>query len=88
MASTFGAPIPMITPEDVKPVPPTGYRSLNARTSFFFCFAPRHRAGHGHAPDRHRFGVPLGHSGREQAVFRRRQADKVTLPKGIPEERF
>jgi hypothetical protein len=32
----FETPIPMITPEGVKPFPPTGYRQLNARTSFFY----------------------------------------------------
>jgi len=32
----FETPIPMITPEGVKPFPPTGYRQLDARTSFFY----------------------------------------------------
>ena len=34
--SEFETPIPMITREGVKPFPPTGYRTLNARTSFFY----------------------------------------------------
>jgi hypothetical protein len=32
----FETPIPMITPEGVKPFPPTGYRQLDARTNFFY----------------------------------------------------
>ena len=32
----FETPIPEITPEGVKPVPPTGYRTLDARTNFFY----------------------------------------------------
>ena len=32
----FETPIPMITREGVKPFPPTGYRTLDARTTFFY----------------------------------------------------
>ena len=32
----FETPIPMITREGVKPFPPTGYRQLDARTTFFY----------------------------------------------------
>jgi len=32
----FETPIPEITREGVKPFPPTGYRTLNARTNFFY----------------------------------------------------
>jgi hypothetical protein len=32
----FETPIPLITPEGVKPFPPTGYRTLDARTDFFY----------------------------------------------------
>jgi hypothetical protein len=32
----FETPIPLITPEGVKPFPATGYRQLDARTSFFY----------------------------------------------------
>jgi len=32
----FETPIPEITPEGAKPFPPTGYRQLDARTSFFY----------------------------------------------------
>ena len=34
--SEFETPIPMVTREGVKPFPPTGYRTLDARTSFFY----------------------------------------------------
>ena len=32
----FETPIPLITPEGAKPFPPTGYRTLDARTWFFY----------------------------------------------------
>lgn len=32
----FETAIPMITRKGVKPFPPTGYRQLDARTSFFY----------------------------------------------------
>ncbi|WP_414645903.1 DUF1254 domain-containing protein [Bradyrhizobium sp. 26S5] len=32
----FETPIPLITPEGVKPFPSTGYRTLDARTDFFY----------------------------------------------------
>jgi hypothetical protein len=32
----FDTPIPLITPEGAKPFPPSGYRMLNQRTSFFY----------------------------------------------------
>src|SRR5262245_57792307 len=32
----FETPIPMITREGVKPFPPTGYRTMDARTNFFY----------------------------------------------------
>ncbi len=32
----FETPIPLITPEGVKPFPTTGYRQLDARTAFFY----------------------------------------------------
>jgi len=32
----FETPIPLITPEGVKPFPATGYRTLDARTDFFY----------------------------------------------------
>lgn len=32
----FETPIPMVTREGVKPFPPTGYRTMDARTNFFY----------------------------------------------------
>ena len=32
----FETPIPLIAPENAKPFPPTGYRMLSQRTSFFY----------------------------------------------------
>jgi hypothetical protein len=32
----FETPIPLVTPQGVKPFPPTGYRTLDARTDFFY----------------------------------------------------
>ena len=54
----FETPIPMITREGVKPFPPTGYRTLDARTHVLLRHH-RHHARDGHAPDRHRLAVPL-----------------------------
>ena len=34
--SEFETPIPVVTKEGVKPFPPTGYRLLDSRTSFFY----------------------------------------------------
>jgi hypothetical protein len=34
----FETPIPEITPEGAKPFPPTGYRQMDARTSFFYSY--------------------------------------------------
>ena len=34
--SEFETPIPLVTREGVKPFPPTGYRTLDARTAFFY----------------------------------------------------
>jgi hypothetical protein len=32
----FETPIPMVTPEGLKPFPATGYRTMDARTNFFY----------------------------------------------------
>ena len=56
----FETPIPMITREGVKPFPPTGYRTLDARTKFFYGVTGI-TPGDGDAPDRHRLAVPLRH---------------------------
>jgi len=83
----FETPIPEITTSGVKPYPPTGYRTLDARTSFFYGVT----------------GITPGMAMRlpgigSQYVWTLVDADKnyfdgaktykVTLPKGIPEANF
>jgi hypothetical protein len=85
--SEFETPIPMITREGVKPFPPTGYRTLNARTMFFYGIT-------GITPAMSMRLTGIG----SQYLFATVDADKqyfdgaktykVTLPKGIPEEKF
>ena len=71
-AREFETPIPMITREGVKPFPPTGYRTLDARIGVLLR-RHRHHARDGDAPARHRLAIPLRDGGFEQGVFRRRE---------------
>jgi hypothetical protein len=83
----FETPIPMITREGAKPFPPTGYRTLDARTMFFYGIT-------GISPAMSMRLTGIG----SQYLFVTLDADKqyfdgaktykVTLPKGIPEESF
>lgn len=83
----FETPIPMITREGVKPFPSTGYRTLNARTMFFYGIT-------GITPAMSMRVTGIG----SQYLFATLDADKqyfdgaktykVTLPKGIPEAKF
>jgi hypothetical protein len=85
--SEFETPIPMITREGVKPFPPTGYRTLDARSAFFYGIT-------GITPAMSMRLTGIG----SQYLFASLDADKqyfdgaktykVTLPKGIPEEKF
>jgi hypothetical protein len=83
----FETPIPEITREGAKPYPPTGYRTLDARTYFFYGVT----------------GITPGMAMRvpgigSQYLFSMLDSDKqyfdgaktykVTLPKGIPEANF
>ena len=83
----FETPIPLITREGVKPFPATGYRTMDARTNFFYGIT----------------GITPGMAMRQpgigsQYLFALADADKnffdggktykVTLPKGIPEANF
>jgi hypothetical protein len=83
----FETPIPEITPEGVKPYPATGYRTMDARTNFFYGVT-------GITP-----GMAMRLTGiGSQYLFNMMDADKnyfdgaktykVTLPKGIPEANF
>lgn len=85
--SEFETPIPEITPEGVKPFPPTGYRTLDARTAFFYGIT-------GITPAMSMRVPGIG----SQYLFAVRDADKnffdgaktykVVLPKDIPEANF
>ena len=83
----FETPIPLITREGAKPFPPTGYRTLDARTNFFYGIT-------GITP-----GMAMRLTGiGSQYLFAMLDANKqhfdgartykVTLPKGIPEANF
>jgi hypothetical protein len=83
----FETPIPLITREGAKPFPPTGYRTLDARTNFFYGIT-------GITP-----GMAMRLTGiGSQYLFAMLDASKqyfdgaktykVTLPKGIPEANF
>jgi hypothetical protein len=83
----FETPIPEITPEGAKPFPPTGYRTMDARTNFFYGVT-------GITPAMAMRLTGIG----SQYLFAMLDADKnhfdgaktykVTLPKGIPEANF
>lgn len=83
----FETPIPEITKEGVKPFPPTGYRTMDARTNFFYGVT-------GITPA---MAMRLPGIG-SQYLLAMRDADKkhfdgaktykLTLPKGIPEANF
>jgi hypothetical protein len=85
--SQFETPIPEITKQGVKPYPPTGYRTMDARTSFFYGIT-------GITPAMAMRVTGIG----SQYLFASLDANKqyfdgaktykVTLPKGIPESNF
>jgi hypothetical protein len=83
----FETPIPLITREGAKPFPPTGYRTLDARTNFFYGIT-------GITP-----GMAMRLTGigsqyllntldANKQYFDGVKTYKVTLPKGIPEANF
>jgi hypothetical protein len=83
----FETPIPEITREGAKPFPPTGYRTLDARTNFFYGVT-------GITP-----GMAMRLTGigsqyllasldASKQYFDGAKTYKVTLPKGIPEANF
>jgi hypothetical protein len=83
----FETPIPMITREGVKPFPPTGYRTMDARTNFFYGIT-------GITPA---MAMRLPGIGSQYLLVMQDAAGnhfdgaktyKVTLPKGIPEANF
>src|SRR5262245_16295665 len=83
----FETPIPLITTDGAKPFPPTGYRTLNARTSFFYSVT-----GITPAMAMRVTGIGLQYLlaflDAEKNFFDGAKTYKVTLPKGIPAEKF
>ncbi len=83
----FETPIPQITPKGVEPYPPTGYRTMDARTNFFYGIT-------GITPGMAMRLTGIGSqyllamTDAEKNYFDGAKTYKVTLPKGIPEENF
>jgi hypothetical protein len=83
----FETPIPMITAEGVKPFPATGYRTMDARTNFFYGIT-------GITPGMAMRLTGIGSqyllamTDADRNFFEGAKTYKVTLPKGIPEENF
>ena len=79
----FETPIPMVTPEGVKPFPATGYRTMDARTSFFYGVTGITPAMAMRLP-----GIGsqylLAMLDADKNHFDGAKTYKVTLPKGIP----
>jgi len=83
----FETPIPEVTREGVKPFPPTGYRTLDARTYFFYGITGITPAMAMRLP-----GIGsqylLTMTDSDKNHFDGAKTYKVTLPKGIPEANF
>ncbi len=83
----FETPIPMITKDGAKPFPPTGYRTLSARTNFFYGIT-------GITPGMAMRLTGIGsqyllvYADSAKNYFDGSKTYKVTLPKGIPEANF
>jgi hypothetical protein len=85
--SEFETPIPMITREGVKPFPPTGYRTLDARSAFFYGVTGITPAMAMRLPgigSQYLFAMLDS----KKEYFDGAKTYKVTLPKGIPEANF
>jgi hypothetical protein len=83
----FETPLPKISPEGAKPFPPTGYRQLDARTSFFFGVT-------GITPAMAMRVTGIGSTylwtmlDANKQPFDGAKTYKVTLPKDIPQANF
>jgi hypothetical protein len=85
--SEFETPIPMITREGVKPFPPTGYRTLDARSAFFYGVTGITPAMAMRLPGiGSQYLFSMLDSNRQ--YFDGGKTYKCTLPKGIPEANF
>lgn len=83
----FETPIPEITKEGVKVNPPTGYRTMDARTAFFYGIT-----GITPAMAMRLTGIGsqylLANVDADKKYFDGAKTYKVTLPKGVPAEKF
>jgi hypothetical protein len=83
----FETPIPLITREGVKPFPPTGYRTVDARSNFFYAVTGITPAMAMRLP-----GIGSTYLwtmvDADKNHFDGAKTYKVTLPKGIPEANF
>ncbi len=83
----FETPIPMITKEGAKPFPNTGYRTLNARTNFFYGITGITPAMAMRLTDiGSQYLLAMVDSNKQH--FDGAKTYKVTLPKGIPQANF
>ena len=83
----FETPIPMITREGVKPFPDTGYRTMDARTNFFYGITGITPAMAMRLPGvGSQYLLATMDAGKQH--FDGSRTYKVTLPKGIPEANF
>ncbi len=83
----FETPIPLVTREGVKPFPPTGYRTMDARTNFFYGvtgITPGMAMRIPGIGSQYLLAVTDG----ERNYFDGAKTYKITLPKGIPEANF
>jgi hypothetical protein len=83
----FETPIPMVTREGVKPFPPTGYRTLDARSAFFYGVTGITPAMAMRLPgigSQYLFAMLDAN----KQYFDGAKTYKCTLPKGIPEANF
>ena len=83
----FETPPPLVTKEGIKPFPPTGVRTLNARTAFFYDIT-----GITPAMIMRITGVGsqylMNYMDADKNFYDGAKTYKLTLPKDIPQERF
>jgi hypothetical protein len=83
----FETPIPLVTREGVKPFPPTGYRTMDARTNFFYGVTGITPAMAMRVPGiGSQYLLTMADANKNH--FDGAKTYKVMLPKGIPEKNF
>ena len=83
----FETPIPLITPQGVKPFPPTGYRTMDARTNFFYGITGITPAMAMRLPGAGSQYL-LALTDANKSYLDGAKTYRVTLPKGVPEANF